>query len=198
MNQLLRRYPSMRRVALAITHVLDKSWGALSLFVLTCGVGATMGFILLGGRIYDARRTLQDARVNARDVSELALLLRPGATGGAAGGGGGNVESLIELRKYNREERFVMPHSRVLLFTPGRAAAQGLAGWPARVDVSLASSPTNIGGSQSTVSGTDEQEDKYQSGEEGRRRRGATEQHVVCGCVNLLSTLCVCVPQVPL
>jgi hypothetical protein len=55
----------------------------------------------------------------------------------------------------------------VLLFTPGRAAAQGLAGWPARVDVSLASSPTNIGGSQSTVSGTDEQEDKYQSGEEG-------------------------------
>ena len=155
----------MRRVALAITYVLDKSWGALSLFVLTCSVGASMGFILLGGTIYDRCRTLPDARVNARDLSALALLLRPmaGAEGGGRGGRA-DAETLTKLRKYTREKSFVMPHSRVLLFTPGRTAAQGLAGWPARVDVSVASSPTHIGGSESTVSGSGEQEDKYQSG----------------------------------
>jgi hypothetical protein len=54
--RLLRRFPAMRRVGMTISYTVVHSWGALALCVLTVTVGSIMGFVLLGGKIYDLVR----------------------------------------------------------------------------------------------------------------------------------------------
>ena len=54
--RLLRRFPAMRKVGMTITYTVVHSWGALALCVLAVTVGSIMGFVLLGGKIYDLVR----------------------------------------------------------------------------------------------------------------------------------------------
>ena len=86
--------------------------GALALCVLCTLVGTIMGFILLGGSIYDTRMP----------------------------GGMSNAVGLTQLRstqadlKFFEDSQFIMKHSRVLLHIPGREPVDGLNGWPGLAD----------------------------------------------------------------
>ena len=124
LSRLLRRFPSVRRVGVCFYYVLSESWGALALYALCVVIGTLMGFILLGGKIYDTR--LPGGSIEALDWSAAYL---PAKT-----------------KAHSFEEAsFVMPNARVLLHVPGRETMDGLPGWPAQVDIAPVLSPTRGG-----------------------------------------------------
>ena len=88
--------------------VWHDSAGVLALCVLFTLIGTIMGFILLGGKIYDTR----------------------------VPGGMTNALGLTPLRSTQKDLRFfeeslvVMRNSRVLIHIPGREPKDNLAGWP--------------------------------------------------------------------
>ena len=117
LSRLLRRFPAVRRVGMCFHYVLRESWGALALFVLCATIATLMGFILLGGKIYDLR---------------------------SPGGSSGSAAFLPEKTDLTHihEALFVMPRSRVLVHIPSREPKDELPGWPAQADIPPVFSPT--------------------------------------------------------
>lgn len=88
--------------------VWHDSAGVLALCVLFTLIGTIMGFILLGGKIYDTR--VPGGMTNALGWTPLRSTQK-------------------DLRFYE-ESLVVMRNSRVLIHIPGREPEDNLAGWP--------------------------------------------------------------------
>jgi hypothetical protein len=88
--------------------VRHDSAGVLALCALFTLIGTIMGFILLGGKIYDTR--MPGGMTNALGLTPLRSTQK-------------------DLRFYE-ESLVVMRNSRVLIHSPGREPEDNLAGWP--------------------------------------------------------------------